>query len=142
MNRKAIISLICLIGFASFAWAQGSDDSRVIAYYFHGDFRCVNCYNIEQYTKEALENNFKEELGSGELVFEIVNTDKKENQHFAEDYQLYTKSVVLSLIKDGKEIEYKNLTGVWEYLRDKEGFYNYIKEETEGFLDKLDGDDL
>ena len=51
-----------------------------------------------------------------------------------EDYKLYTKSLVISKIKDGKEAEYKNLEKVWDYLDNKEAFYNYVKEEVTKFL--------
>ena len=115
----------------------GAVETKVIAYYFYTNYRCRSCYAIEKYTKESIEENFKDELTSGELVFKPVNVDLKENQHFLVDYQLFTKSVVLSLVKDGKEIKFKNLKKVWEYLRNKDEFYKYIKEETKGFLDMM-----
>ena len=34
----------------------------VCAYYFHGDFRCSNCYKIEKYSKEAIDKYFAKEL--------------------------------------------------------------------------------
>jgi hypothetical protein len=110
---------------------------KVIAYYFYTNYRCQSCYTIEKYTKEAIENNFKDELTSGELVFRPVNIEEKGNEHFLGDYQLYTKSVVLSLVKDGEEIEFKNLKKVWELLRNKDEFYKYIKEETRVFLGEI-----
>ncbi len=110
-------------------------ETEVIAYYFYTNFRCQSCYTIEKYTKEAIESNFEDELVSGKLVFKAVNVEEKE--HFINDYQLYTKSVVLSLIKDGKEVRFKNLKEVWELLRNKDRFYIYIKEETQKFLDEI-----
>ena len=116
---------------------KGESEIKVIAYYFYTNYRCQSCYTIEKYTKEAIEGNFEDELTSGELVFKPVNIEEKENEHFLGDYQLYTKSVVLSLVKDGKETEFKNLKKVWELLRNKDEFYKYIKEETKGFLDEI-----
>ena len=106
-------------------------------YYFRSNFRCSNCYKIEEYTKEAMEKYFQDKLESGGIVYKIVNIDKEENTHFVDDYQLYTKSVVLSKLKDGKEVEYKNLQKIWEYLNDEEKFHSYIKEEIYSFLMKL-----
>jgi len=103
-------------------------------YYFRGNFRCSNCYKIETYTKEAVEKFFAKELESGELVYNVINIDEKENAHFVEDYKLYTKSVILSMVIDGAEAEYKNLQKIWEYLGDRKRFHNYIKEEVGGFL--------
>ena len=105
------------------------------AYYFHGDFRCSNCYKIEKYSEEAIDKYFAKELASGELEYEIINIDEKGNEHFAKDYKLYTKSLVLSRVKVGEEVEYKNLEKVWNYLGNKEAFYNYVKEEVAKFLE-------
>ncbi len=111
--------------------------SYVIAYYFHGNFRCVNCYNIERYSKEAVERYFKDELASGKVVFKVVNIEEKGNEHFVNDYQLYTRSLVLSQVKNGKEIKSKNLTKVWEYLRNKPKFYQYVKDEVNNYLNEF-----
>lgn len=108
----------------------------VKAYYFHGDFRCSNCYKIEKYSKEAIDKYFAKELISGELEYEIINIDEKGNEHFVKDYKLYTKSLVISKIEDGKEVKYKNLEKVWNYLDNKEAFYNYVKEEVTKFLEE------
>jgi len=105
-------------------------------YYFRSNFRCSNCYKIEEYTKESVEGFFEKELSSGELVYKVINIDEKENSHFIEDYQLYTKSVVLYRVVSGEETEYKNLQKIWEYLDDKDKFRNYIKEEINSFLHK------
>jgi len=121
----------------SFADAQDTANkpaSRVIAYYFHGNFRCPTCHKLEQYSKEAIETNFKAALSSGKLKFKVVNTDERGNEHYVNDYQLYTKSLVLSLLKDGKEIKSKNLTKIWDYVRDKQKFFGYVNEEVDNFL--------
>ena len=109
----------------------------VMVYYFHGNFRCANCKTIEQYTREAVEKYFRKELDAGKVVFKVINVETKGNEHFTNDYQLYTKSVVLSLVKNEKEVRFDNLTKVWEYLRNKEAFHQYIKSEVEKYLKEL-----
>ncbi|MDP8229702.1 MAG: nitrophenyl compound nitroreductase subunit ArsF family protein [Candidatus Gorgyraea atricola] len=134
------IALFLFIASFSVMAAEEPDSSpgdHIIAYYFHSSFRCSNCHKIEKYTKESLDKYFVKEFDSGELVYKIINVDEKENSHFIEDYGLYTKSVVLSFIRDGKELEYKNLPKVWEYLDNKDKFYKYIKKEVNGFLSEL-----
>jgi len=142
---KKIISIIVLTlaflrisSICSAGDVEINKEASVIAYYFRGNFRCASCYKIEQYTKEAINKFFADELKTGELVFKTVNIEEKENNHYVQDYKLYTKAVVLSKLKDGKEIDYKNLEKVWSYLRDKERFYDYIKEETGKFLNNKD----
>jgi hypothetical protein len=130
-----ILVIAFLLLYSGFSMAEDSPAPKVIAYYFHGDFRCSNCYKIETYSKEAIDKYFARELASGELEYKIINVDEKDNEHFAKDYKLYTKSLVLSRITGAKEAEYKNLEKVWNYLDNKEAFYNYVKEETAKFLE-------
>jgi len=124
---------MCSIGIS----AETSITNSVVVYYFHGNFRCVNCRNIEQYTKESVEQYFQKELSSGKVTFKVINVETKGNEHFTKDYKLYTKSVILSLVKNGKEVKFDNLTKVWEYLRNKEAFHQYIKSEVEKYIKEL-----
>jgi len=112
-----------------------AQNSRVIAYYFHGTFRCSTCRTIEQYSHDAIQTHFAKELGkNGRLEFRPVNVEEPGNKHFIQDYQLVTRSLVLSLVSDGKETKWKNLPDVWKLVRDKERFFQYVKDEVEIFL--------
>lgn len=134
----ALMSFSIMGNFAASAdSAQGAKSlpaNRVIVYYFHGNFRCVNCRNIEQFSKEAAEKYFKDELASGKVVFEVVNVEEKENEHFVDDYQLYAKALVILQIKDGKENQRKNLTKIWEYVRNEDRFVEYVTNEIRDYL--------
>jgi len=132
-----LLFVLAVLLYSSYAFAQDAGNkpaNRVVAYYFHGNFRCPTCHAMEQYSKEAIENNFKDALSSGKLEFKVVNTDERGNEHFIQDYQLYTKSLVLSLVKDGKEAKSKNLTKIWDRVRNKQGFIDYVNEEVTSFL--------
>ena len=111
--------------------------NQVVAYYFHGTFRCSSCLMIEQYSREAIEKYFGNELKLGRLVFKVINVEEKSNEHYINDYQLYTKSLVLSLVKDGKEIKSENLVKVWEYFGNKDKFYEYVKNNVDSYLKEL-----
>ena len=153
MNRRMIVT-IALLAFVAAAFGyiilqeagsegggetgetrvwSGEAQPKVVAYYFHGDKRCRTCLSIEAYTKEAIESGFPEQLASGDLELRIVNVDKPENEHFIEDYQLTTKSVILADYRGGGQ-RWKNLDMIWEYVSDKEVFLDYIRGETEAFL--------
>lgn len=140
MKRTLLLLLAVVLVSAgalpSFA-ADTPSGSRVIAYYFHGNFRCATCHKLEQYSRGAIEENFKDELASGKLVFSAVNVEEKGNGHFMNEYQLYTKSLVLSLVKDGKEVRSKNLANIWDYVGNKQKFYSYVTEEINNFLKEL-----
>jgi len=89
---------------------------------------------MEKYAKEAIEGNFKNELDSGKLIFKTINVDEKDNKHYVEDYQLYAKSLVISKVIDGREIGHKNLTKIWEYVRNKDKFLDYVTKEINDYL--------
>ena len=114
--------------------AEDAKGAHVIAYYFHGQMRCPTCHKLEQYSKEAIETNFKDALASGTLEFKVVNVEDKGNEHYGNDYQLYTKSLILSLVKDGKQIKWKNLDKIWEYVGNKQRFIDYVKSGVADFL--------
>jgi hypothetical protein len=109
-------------------------NAKVIAYYFHGTFRCTTCQNIEKYSKEAIERYFPNELKNGKLEFKALNVEEAENRHYIQDYQLFSRALVISLVKQDKEVTYKNLTDVWKLVRDKDKFFHYVKDEVEIFL--------
>ncbi len=108
--------------------------SKVEVYYFHGTFRCYTCMNMEKYSREAIEANFKDALQSGKIEFKAVNVEERGNEHFVKDYQLYTKSLILSLLKDGKEVKSNNLDKIWEYASNKQKFIDYVTAEVGKFL--------
>lgn len=114
--------------------AVKSQNSKLIAYYFHGTFRCTTCRTIEQYSHDATQMYFAKKLGNGRLEFRPVNIEEPGNKHFIQDYQLVTRSLVLSLMSDGKETKWKNLADVWKLVRDKDKFFQYVKDEVEKFL--------
>lgn len=128
-----LISVVVIISCFSNAFAEAAPD-KVVAFYFHGSFRCSTCANMEKYTKEALEENFKNEIASGKLEFRGINVEDGGNEHFIKDYQLYTKSLILSLEKGGREVRYKNLEKIWEFARNKIKFIDYVKAETAEFI--------
>ncbi|MFA4854836.1 MAG: nitrophenyl compound nitroreductase subunit ArsF family protein [Candidatus Omnitrophota bacterium] len=136
--KKALLIILTVVAAisASFSVFAGEDKSsgKVIAYYFHGTMRCPICHKLEQYSKAAIEANFKDALASGKLEFKVINVEDKGNEHYGSDYQLYTKSLILSLVKDGKQIKWINLDKIWEYAGNKQRFIDYVKSGVADFL--------
>jgi hypothetical protein len=114
-------------------------DNVVIVYYFHGDTRCNTCRKIEAYTKEAIEKGFAKELESGRLVWKTVNVEEGDNEHFIDDYELSTRTVVLSNIDKEEEMRWTKLERVWQLVKNKEEFVDYIIENTNKYLAGQDG---
>jgi hypothetical protein len=106
---------------------------KMIVYYFHTTTRCVSCLKIENLTQFTLESDFPSELTEGVIEWRPVNLDTPGNGHFAKEYSLYTKSVILSEVRDGRETRWRNLEKVWHLLPDPEGFRRYVEEEVRTF---------
>jgi len=113
-----------------------AEASKVVAYYFHGNARCTTCRTIESYAKEAIETKLADAIKDGRLEWRIVNVEEPGNEHFVQDFQLVTRSVVLERLANGKRREWKNLQRVWELVRgDKAAFIKYIQDETGSFIE-------
>ena len=135
MKRFSIIVCFLLLNFFISDGAKSASGTQVVVYYFHTTLRCPTCYKIEQYTQEVVEKYFDKEIKAGTISFKVVNVEQEKNQHYIKDYQLFSKAVVISMIKEGKEVKFNNLIKIWEYVRDKEKFYDYIKTETAKYLE-------
>jgi len=101
----------------------------IVVYYFFTNFRCASCFKIETFTKQALDENFVQELNQKKILWRPVNTDIPQNAHFVNDFQLYTKSIVLVQLENGKVKRWKNLPKIWQLLNDQDAFTEYITDE-------------
>jgi hypothetical protein len=115
--------------------AKIDSSHQVIAYYFHGNVRCPSCIKIEAWTKETIDSSFADELKSGRIEWRVINTDSSLNEHYVKDYELYSKSVILSDLHNGKQTRWKNLYKIWTLLMDKSGFQTYVRDELAPYLE-------
>lgn len=114
---------------------------EAIVYYFHGTRRCVTCRTIESYIAESLKTYFSDDLAAGTLSWEPINVDEPWNNHFIEEYNITTSTAVIADMRDAEKARYKKLDRVWELVRDKPAFMEYIRSETESFLRSGGGDE-
>jgi len=113
---------------------QKKTDLTFIVYYFHGRKRCSSCRTIEMYTHDAILDYFPAELESDRMEWRIVNFANPKNKHFKDDFELYTQSVVLVEMEGNEMVRWKNLKDVWRLIRNKDAYYEYIREEVSAFL--------
>ncbi len=113
---------------------QIKTDRTLIVYYFHGKKRCMSCRTIEMYTHDAILNHFPAELESDRMEWQILSLANPKNKHFRDDFELYTQSVVLVEMEGNEMVRWKNLKDVWKLIRNKDAFYEYIREEVSAFL--------
>jgi hypothetical protein len=94
--------------------------------YFSSDVRCATCVRIERLTRETVEKNFAAEIASGRIVLSTINLDGPGNEHFVQDYQLISKTVIVSDRANGQEVKWENLQEVWSKQKDEQAFEAYV----------------
>jgi hypothetical protein len=108
--------------------------SKVVVFYFHGNMRCQTCKTIEAYTKQAVEAGFQEDLSNARLEVRAVNVEEPGNEHYVEDYQLTTRSVVLARFETDTQKEWRNLDKIWDLVGAKPAFVAYVQNEIRKIL--------
>lgn len=111
-----------------------TETANIVVYYFHNNYRCSNCIKFEKYTKSAVEESFSKQLKEGRLKFIVVNYEETQNSHYINDYGLYTKAVILSLVQNNKEIKWKSLDNIWNLVGNEAKFKQYITDEINNYL--------
>ncbi len=108
---------------------------RLTVYYFHGRSRCGPCTTLERYAQETVANNFADSIENGTIEWRVVNVDQPENVEFVEKYLLYTQSVIVSEIRDGTEVRWKNLDKIWNLVNNESEYKTYIHDEVSAWME-------
>lgn len=114
--------------------AQPKENRRLVVYYFMTTYRCPSCHFIEETTRKAIDESFADEIKSGRMIFTMINVEEKGNERFADYYKLYTKTVILSDTRDGRETRWTNLDKVWQLIGNEQRFKAYIVKEVKSYL--------
>lgn len=114
---------------------EESDKTCVEILYFHGDMRCRNCVAMEKGVTELLEDQFKEEVNEGKIVFKTIDITTPEGEKIADNYNVSWSSLYLNNWKDGKE-ERNDLTrmGMQTAAKDPAAFKEEIKSRIDNYL--------
>jgi hypothetical protein len=114
--------------------SSAEGNRKVVAYYFHGRVRCVSCVKIETLSRKAITEGFTKDLMNGRLEFRDVNVEEPANRHFIADYRLFSQSLVLVEIRDGRQVRWRNLEKVWTLLNSEREFIPYVQGGVSDFL--------
>jgi thiol-disulfide isomerase/thioredoxin len=114
--------------------AVSENSKQLVVYYFMSTYRCPSCIYIEKTTKAVVENVFASQVKTGRVIFKVINIDEPANKHYDKDYKLYAQSVILSDVKDGKELRWLNLDKIWKLLNNDKEFQEYIAKEINSYL--------
>ena len=102
----------------------------MVVYYFHGNRRCRTCNAIEEYSQEVVTPY----ISNKRVIWETVNIDDSNNNHFIYDFNLTSSGPVIVEYENGKAKRFHALDKVWQLVRNKEAFAKYINDEVERFI--------
>lgn len=114
--------------------ATSAEADGTFVYYFHGTYRCTTCMKFERYTAAVLQSDFADAIAADAIRWKPVNVEEPDNAHFVQHYELFGKSVVLSEIRNGTEVRWKNLDQIWDRVADEAGYKEYIRNALRAFL--------
>ena len=105
----------------------------LVAYYFHGTFRCPTCLKMEKYAREAIEETFDGDVQSGRVQWQAVNYDEPANEHFVKQYELFASALVL--VSGQADVQrWQKLERIWDLVGDEPAFKNYVIDEVKNIL--------
>jgi hypothetical protein len=108
---------------------------QVVVTYFTTVYRCSSCLEIEALTKNTVEQHFAEYVVQGRLRFRALNLDRPENARFLHDYQLSFKTVVVSDQRNGTEVRWQRMDGVWQLRTRPQLFSDYLSGQIREYLE-------
>lgn len=108
----------------------------LVVYYFHSNSRCVTCKAVESQTKKTLDTDFAPQLASGEIVWKMLNYEKRSGAELANKFEVKDPVVVLAKMKNDKMTEWSRLDKVMALAGDKAALGKYVREEIERMLAK------
>lgn len=126
-----IITAIFLL-FAGNMFAKSNSQVIEVKYY-HATLRCASCIQIEDFISKTINLAFDKELKDSTLRFTTLDFMQPENEPMMEKYGFDTQALIITKVIDGKEVKFKNLDLIWDYLSDFAKFEKYVEDEIREF---------
>jgi len=104
--------------------------------YFHRAQRCRSCVYAENGVRYTLETYFNDELESGEVAFQAVNIEDKENTTIVNKYGAFTSSLFINKIISGTD-HIEEVKEIWFVLGKDEAFIEIVKGKIEESLTEI-----
>lgn len=111
--------------------------SKIEVLDFHSTHRCMTCNAIEANTKYTLDTYFSKESKEDKITFQVINVDEKQNDKIAEKYEASGTSLILNVIKNGKETQINLTDFAFMNGNDQEAFSKELKAKIDTELKTL-----
>ncbi|MBP1673474.1 MAG: hypothetical protein H6Q25_1289 [Bacteroidetes bacterium] len=77
------------------ALAQSGNSKVVTVYYFHSTNRCATCNAVENVTKTVLNEQYKDQVSKGLIVFKSINIDEDVNKNLVNKYKIVFSTLLI-----------------------------------------------
>ena len=122
------------------ATAEAPDHwTGVLVTNFHGDIRCETCVGIGRMARAVVESEFAPDLAAGRLRWRTANFDQPQHASAFEQYGLVSSSVVVSVLREGRERSWRNMDEVWTLHEKPDAFRELIRQQVKECLQALPG---
>jgi thiol-disulfide isomerase/thioredoxin len=109
---------------------------KVEVYHFHGNQQCASCIAVGDLAEKTVNENFKDELASGRLVFAHINAQQPENADLAAKYGVTGSSLWIGVYDANGFYKEENVK-VWYLINNPEEYSLYL---TDLINKRLNGD--
>lgn len=106
---------------------------KIIVYYFHGNYRCSSCIQVEKFTRKAV-SIIQKQKSVYQIEIKVINRDLPENTNFVKKYVLENQSVIMADYSGEKQIRWKNCDKIWDFYTNEKDYIKYIRNEIEEYL--------
>ncbi|OPX64822.1 nitrophenyl compound nitroreductase subunit ArsF family protein [Methanoregula sp. PtaB.Bin085] len=120
----------------SLAESTNSSVQKIEVYHFHGNKQCASCIAVGDLAEKTLQENFRNELGSGRIVFAHVNYDLPNNTLLKEKYGVSGSSLWIGVYGGNRFSKEQDLR-VWSLINDEDQYSAYL---TAVISKRLNGD--
>ncbi len=77
------------------AQTQTGNSKVVTVYYFHSTNRCATCNAVENVTKTVLNEQYKDQVSKGLIVFKSINIDEDVNKNLVNKYKIVFSTLLI-----------------------------------------------
>ena len=108
--------------------------TRVEVILFRGGGYCPVCDDLERNTQETLEGPLSGDVAAGRLSFRKLSLEEPENERYIETYGLFGTTLVVSLVRNGREVRFRNLEEAYRLADRPEAFRPFFLQALAPFL--------
>jgi len=96
---------------------------------FHGTTRCRSCLAIGEQSRLAVESGRREGWLPATTEWRAIDIDVPGREDFVSRYQLVSSTVVVLRRAGGRDVEWKRLDDVWDYISDPARMSEFLRGE-------------